>query len=137
MKLKLLLLLSLISIHVRAADVQRSSFSGISIYAMQWNNLLMYNMSLDKFRKVSEMKLVSSDQTFAADLARVLKIDSIQASNTIASDSFITYVVLDFLSGDNISTYISDGAQLCTEDMRHCINVDSDFKKRFDPSYNK
>lgn len=137
MKLKFIIALFIFFLTPVFAGTERHTFDGVNVYAMQWKNILMYNMSLDKFRKVSEIRLTSSDSTFATDLAKELRIQSVNDSQVNASESFTTYVVLDFISDGKMTTYLSDGKQLCTEDRTHCTSVDETFKERFDPSYNK
>lgn len=111
-------------------------YTGVSIYAMPWNMTLMNNESPSKIRDLARIKTTSSYDLFVNGLANKLKIESVKASSTPVKGSFTLYAVLDFFSGNRRITLLSDGSQLCTEDLKHCIDVDENFKRRIDPSYN-
>lgn len=112
-----------------------ADFSSVNIYCMRWESILMSNASLDRMRKDSDIKTSSTNDNFMYGLANRMNIKAVDASNVPAKGSFTLYLVIDFFAGSKRITYVSDGSQLCTEDKNHCVDVDEDFKRRFDPSY--
>ena len=137
MKIKFLLLLALTYAPIASADSFQLPYTGVSIYAMPFSGILMNNTALDRFRRISDIKITSSSDMFATGFANEINLKSVGSSNTPVQSGFTVYVVLDFFSGDKRTTYVSDGLLLCTEDWLHCIKVGEDFRRRVDPSYDQ
>lgn len=135
MKIKSLVFLILIYAPAVCADSFQLPYTSVNIYAMKFSSILMNNTVLDRFRKISDIKISSSDDIFSTGLAKELRLDAVDNSTTPVQSGFTVYVVLDFFSGDKRTTYVSDGKLLCTEDWLHCIKVGEDFRRRVDPSY--
>lgn len=135
MKIRNIVLLVFLYMPLAYADSFQLSYTSVNIYAMKFSSILMNNTALDRFRKISDIKITSSNDMFATGLATKLNIKEVEESKTPVQTGFTVYVVLDFFSGDKRFTYVSDGNLLCTEDWLHCIAVGEDFKRRFDPSY--
>jgi hypothetical protein len=135
MKLKRLAFIVLVHIPVVYAGPLDFAYDRVSIYATPWSMITMNNESPDKIRKVAAIKTTSSYDLFVNGFANELMLDSVKQSSVPANGSFSLHVVLDFFSGDRRTTFLSDGLQLCTEDLKHCIKVGESFRRRVDPSY--
>jgi hypothetical protein len=130
-----LVLIALINVPVVCAGPLDFAYDRVSIYAMPWNMISMNNESPDKIRQVAAIKTTSSYDLFVNGFANELLLKSVKQSTVSANGSFSLHVVLDFFSGDRRTTFLSDGLQLCTEDLKHCIKVGESFRRRVDPSY--
>lgn len=137
MKVKLFAFLILVYAPLVCADPLQLSYTSVNIYAMRFSSLLMNNTRLERFRKISNIKIASSSDMFATGLARQINLKAVDSSDTPVQTGFTVYVVLDFFSGDKRTTYVSDGKLLCTEDWLHCISVGKDFRRRVDPTYDE
>lgn len=131
-KFFIVLVLCMLTLAAKAGDATYDHFMA---YLLSWNSIVMNNESPQTVRKTADVITESSDHIYVNGLAHILGIDSIRESKMRVKGQFTLHLVLDFYSGKKKVTFLSDGAQLCTLDLNHCIDLNGKFKHRFDPAY--
>lgn len=132
-KIFLFVVLILPAVSAIGAD---DTYKGFAAYLLPWRNMLMNSERPEEIRKYASLKMQSNDDLYVNGLAAILKIDSVLTSRTRYEGSFTPHLILDFYTKTGVTiSFISDGARLCTLDLNHCVSVDDEFKRRFDPVY--
>lgn len=107
----------------------------IDVYLFPWDDQLLNKEAVKTIRDGATLHIEVREKIYAQELLRILRIDDLLKSSQHADDMFKTQLVIDVNGDKGKNTYLSDGKMICTKNLMHCLNVDKNFKQRFDPTY--
>jgi hypothetical protein len=107
----------------------------IKVYSYPWDDQFLNKEKIETIRRDATFYLEIKEKYTALHLIKKFHIDELQSSTIKATSDFKIQLVMDVYSQDGETTILSNGKQLCSRDLLHCVAVDSDFKRRFDPTY--
>lgn len=90
-------------------------------------------ISLDRARKISQTKIISTDSEYISNFIRWLDVDAMRRTKKIDINATHAFIVIDFyrLDDGKVETFYSDGNYLYSVDPSMRRIVDKKFRRRF------